>query len=80
VSDFQKNFEDTMSKGLEIVKKSEENKLMTLSVGPQQPGSGHFRFIIKVDGDYIVHCDQDAHVTIELELESDLYHAIVGVS
>ncbi|MDP8888852.1 MAG: NADH-quinone oxidoreductase subunit D, partial [Thermoproteota archaeon] len=32
---------------------------MTLSVGPQHPGSGHFRFIIKVDGDYIVFCDPD---------------------
>jgi NADH-quinone oxidoreductase subunit D len=32
---------------------------MTLSVGPQHPGSGHFRFTIKVDGDYIVYCDPD---------------------
>jgi NADH-quinone oxidoreductase subunit D len=59
VSDFEKNFEETMNKGLEIVRESEEDKLMTLSVGPQHPGSGHFRFIIKVDGDYIVHCDPD---------------------
>jgi NADH-quinone oxidoreductase subunit D len=30
-----------------------------LSVGPQHPGSGHFRFVIKVDGDYIVNVDPD---------------------
>jgi NADH-quinone oxidoreductase subunit D len=45
--------------GLEIVKETEEDRLMTLSVGPQHPGSGHFRFTIKVDGDYIVYCDPD---------------------
>jgi NADH-quinone oxidoreductase subunit D len=32
---------------------------MTLNVGPQHPGSGHMRLIIKVDGDYIVSCDPD---------------------
>ncbi|MEW5840114.1 MAG: NADH-quinone oxidoreductase subunit D [Thermoproteota archaeon] len=32
---------------------------MTLSIGPQHPGSGHFRFTVKVDGDYIVYCDPD---------------------
>lgn len=37
----------------------EEDRLMTLSVGPQHPGSGHFRFTIKIDGDYIVYCDPD---------------------
>ena len=36
-----------------------KDRLMTLSVGPQHPGSGHFRFTIKVDGDYIVYCDPD---------------------
>ena len=45
--------------GLQIVKETEEDRLMTLSVGPQHPGSGHFRFTIKVDGDYIVSCDPD---------------------
>ncbi|MEO9364909.1 MULTISPECIES: NADH-quinone oxidoreductase subunit D [Candidatus Nitrosocaldus] len=28
--------------------------ILTLSVGPQHPGSGHFRLIVKVDGDIIV--------------------------
>ena len=52
----EKNLDNT---GLQIVKESEEDRLMTLSVGPQHPGSGHFRFTVKVDGDYIVHCDPD---------------------
>src|ERR671921_365723 len=44
---------------MEIVKESPDDRLMTLSVGPQHPGSGHFRFTIKLDGDYIVYCDPD---------------------
>jgi hypothetical protein len=44
---------DSSNTGLQIVKESEEDRLMTLSVGPQHPGSGHFRFTVKVDGDYI---------------------------
>ena len=36
-----------------------DDGLMTLSVDPQHPGSGHFRFTIKVDGDYIVYCYPD---------------------
>jgi NADH-quinone oxidoreductase subunit D len=50
---------ETTRLGLEIVKEAEEDRLMTLSVGPQHPGSGHFRFTVKVDGDYIVDCDPD---------------------
>jgi NADH-quinone oxidoreductase subunit D len=50
---------ESNASGLQIVKESEEDRLMTLSVGPQHPGSGHFRFTVKVDGDYIVHCDPD---------------------
>ena len=30
-----------------------DDRIMTLNVGPQHPGSGHMRIIIKVDGDYI---------------------------
>jgi len=37
----------------------EDDHIMTLNVGPQHPGSGHMRLIIKVDGDYIVSCDPD---------------------
>ncbi len=57
--DFQQKVDETMKRGLEIVKETEEDRLMTLSVGPQHPGSGHFRFTIKLDGDYIVFCDPD---------------------
>jgi NADH-quinone oxidoreductase subunit D len=32
----------------------EDRGILTLSIGPQHPGSGHFRLIIKVDGDIIV--------------------------
>ena len=57
--DFQQKVDETLKMGLEIVKESDEDRLMTLSVGPQHPGSGHFRFTIKLDGDYIVFCDPD---------------------
>jgi len=43
--------------GLSLEKVDE--KIMTLNVGPQHPGSGHMRLIIQVDGDYIVACDPD---------------------
>ena len=43
--------------GISIEK--EDERIMTLNVGPQHPGSGHMRLIIKVDGDYIVSCDPD---------------------
>lgn len=59
MSDFEQKFEETKKLGLQIVNESEQDRLMTLSVGPQHPGSGHFRFTIKVDGDYIVYCDPD---------------------
>lgn len=59
MASLEDKFEESKKLGLQIVKESEEDRLMTLSVGPQHPGSGHFRFIIKVDGDYIVYCDPD---------------------
>lgn len=59
MTSLEDKFEESKKLGLQIVKESEEDRLMTLSVGPQHPGSGHFRFIIKVDGDYIVYCDPD---------------------
>ena len=36
-----------------------DDRIMTLNVGPQHPGSGHMRLVIRVDGDYIVSCDPD---------------------
>ena len=59
MSDQEERISETTRLGLEIVKEAEEDRLMTLSVGPQHPGSGHFRFTVKVDGDYIVNCDPD---------------------
>ena len=59
MENLDQKFDETIKMGLEIVKETEEDRLMTLSVGPQHPGSGHFRFTIKVDGDYIVYCDPD---------------------
>lgn len=59
MENLDQKFDETIKRGLEIVKETEEDRLMTLSVGPQHPGSGHFRFTIKVDGDYIVYCDPD---------------------
>ncbi len=43
--------------GLELQKVDE--RIMTLNVGPQHPGSGHMRLIVQIDGDYIVACDPD---------------------
>jgi NADH-quinone oxidoreductase subunit D len=59
MTSLDEKFEESKKLGLQIVRESEEDRLMTLSVGPQHPGSGHFRFTIKVDGDYIVYCDPD---------------------
>jgi NADH-quinone oxidoreductase subunit D len=59
LENLDEKFDETIKMGLEIVKETEEDRLMTLSVGPQHPGSGHFRFTIKVDGDYVVYCDPD---------------------
>lgn len=59
MASLEDRIEETRRLGMQVVKESEEDRLMTLSVGPQHPGSGHFRFTVKVDGDYIVHCDPD---------------------
>jgi NADH-quinone oxidoreductase subunit D len=59
MTSLEDKYEESKKLGLQIVKESEDDRLMTLSVGPQHPGSGHFRFTIKVDGDYIVYCDPD---------------------
>ena len=46
-----------MPPGLQLEKV--DDRIMTLNVGPQHPGSGHMRLIIKIDGDYIVDADPD---------------------
>src|SRR5438094_10108427 len=59
MADLEDRINESQKMGMQIVKESEDDRLMTLSVGPQHPGSGHFRFVVTVDGDYIVHCDPD---------------------
>ena len=41
------------------VEESEEGRILTINVGPQHPGSGHFRLVVQVDGDIIVGVDPD---------------------
>ncbi len=48
---------DWLPPGLALQKVDE--RIMTLNVGPQHPGSGHMRLIVQIDGDYIVACDPD---------------------
>ncbi len=38
---------------------AKEPSTMDVSVGPQHPGSGHVRLLMRVDGDYIVSIDPD---------------------
>ena len=39
--------------------KTPQSSTLDVAVGPQHPGSGHCRILIRVDGDYIVSCDPD---------------------
>jgi NADH-quinone oxidoreductase subunit D len=41
------------------ISKTAEPSTLDVSVGPQHPGSGHCRILIRVDGDYIVSADPD---------------------
>lgn len=59
MSNIEEKISEAKKLALQITRETEEDRLMTLSVGPQHPGSGHFRFVIKVDGDYIVYVDPD---------------------
>jgi NADH-quinone oxidoreductase subunit D len=45
--------------GFKIERKEDLDKYMTLSIGPQHPGSGHMRIVVVVDGDIIVYADPD---------------------
>jgi NADH-quinone oxidoreductase subunit D len=53
----EKPSSDWLPPGLALQKVDE--RIMTLNVGPQHPGSGHMRLIVQIDGDYIVACDPD---------------------
>ena len=59
MSNLEEKIDEAKKLSMQIVKETEADRLMTLSVGPQHPGSGHFRFVIKLDGDYIVNVDPD---------------------
>jgi len=41
------------------ITEGKEPSTLDVSVGPQHPGSGHVRLLIRVDGDYIVSVDPD---------------------
>lgn len=41
-----------------VTQKIDEDR-MTVSIGPQHPGAGHFRFTVTIDGDTIVDCIPD---------------------
>jgi NADH-quinone oxidoreductase subunit D len=53
------NLEQNFPPGFKIERKEDLDKYMTLSIGPQHPGSGHMRIVVVVDGDIIVHADPD---------------------
>jgi NADH-quinone oxidoreductase subunit D len=53
------NLERNFPPGFKIERKEDSDKYMTLSIGPQHPGSGHMRIVVVVDGDIIVYADPD---------------------
>jgi NADH-quinone oxidoreductase subunit D len=53
------NLEGNFPPGFKIERKEDSDKYMTLSIGPQHPGSGHMRIVVVVDGDIIVYADPD---------------------
>ncbi|MEM2211503.1 MAG: NADH-quinone oxidoreductase subunit D [Nitrososphaerales archaeon] len=57
-----------------------EDKFMQVLIGPQHPGSGHMRFIVKMDGDIISEFEPDigyVHRAVEKIAESKRYIQIV---
>jgi NADH-quinone oxidoreductase subunit D len=47
------------SRSFHVEQLDDRERYMTLSIGPQHPGSGHMRIIVVVDGDIIVSADPD---------------------
>ena len=47
------------SQNFHVEQLEDRDRYMTLSIGPQHPGSGHMRIVIVVDGDIIVSADPD---------------------
>jgi NADH-quinone oxidoreductase subunit D len=56
-----KTFTDSQlpSRSFHVEQIEDRERYMTLSIGPQHPGSGHMRIIVVVDGDIIVSADPD---------------------
>ena len=56
-----KTFTDSQlsSPSFHVEQLEDRDRYMTLSIGPQHPGSGHMRIIVVVDGDIIVSADPD---------------------
>jgi len=55
---------------------------LTVSIGPQHPGAGHFRFTITVEGDTIVNCIPDpgyVHRGAEKEMEYKNYTQCIPI-
>jgi len=48
-----------MSVGSAFVTEKISDDKLTLSIGPQHPGAGHFRFTVTIEGDTIVDCVPD---------------------
>ncbi|HET8793875.1 MAG TPA: NADH-quinone oxidoreductase subunit D, partial [Nitrososphaeraceae archaeon] len=61
MTSFDRTNDDTIynKPGLDIMKDQDKDneKSMTLSIGPQHPGAGHMRIIVVLDGDIIVDAD-----------------------
>ncbi len=53
------NLEQNFPPGFKIEREEDLDKYITLSIGPQHPGSGHMRIVVVVDGDIIVYADPD---------------------
>ncbi|MDQ3902089.1 MAG: hypothetical protein M3247_00345 [Thermoproteota archaeon] len=54
------NLEQNFAPGFKVERKDDDSgRYIKLSIWPQHPGSGHMRIIVIVDGDTIVHADQE---------------------
>ena len=53
------NSQQIPSESFHVERLEDRDRYMTLSIGPQHPGSGHMRIVVVVDGDIIVRADPD---------------------
>jgi hypothetical protein len=57
------NLEQNFAPGFKVERKEDDSdRYITLSIGPQHPGSGHMRIIVVVDGDTIVYADPVTYI------------------